>query len=123
MPRAPSSIRSRFDRAGMLLSGLCALHCVLGIVVVSVLGLGGQALLAPAIHEIGLALAIAVGVLTLGVGAWRHGQTGPLLLGAAGIALMALALAVGHGLSEAVLTIAGVALVATAHLRNLRHAA
>jgi hypothetical protein len=122
MTRAYLAIRHRLDRVGVLLSGLCALHCVLGIVLVSVLGLGGQALLAPAIHEIGLVLAILVGIVTLGLGVLRHGQTGPLLIGAGGIALMALALLVGHGLPEAVLTIAGVALVAMAHIRNLRHA-
>lgn len=116
------SIRDRLDSAGMLLSGLCALHCVLGIVLVSVLGLGGGVLLDPAIHEIGLALAIGVGVLTLGLGVLRHGQLAPLLIGAGGLALMGLALAVGHGLPEAVLTIAGVSLVAFAHIRNLRHA-
>lgn len=123
MSRIYLSIRDRLDRAGILLSGLCALHCLLGIVLVSVLGLGGEALLSPAIHEVGLALAIVVGVLTLGLGVLRHGQTGPLLIGAGGIVLMASALGVGHGLPEALLTVAGVALVATAHIRNLRHAA
>lgn len=117
------SIRDRLDRVGMLLSGLCALHCVLSIVLVSALGLGGQLLLAPEIHEVGLMLAVLVGVVTLGVGVARHGQAGPLLIGLCGIALMASALLVGHGWREAVLTIAGVALVALAHIRNLRHAA
>lgn len=123
MTRAILSIRDRLDRVGMLLSGLCALHCVAGIVLVSVLGLGGQVLLSPAIHEIGLLLAIVVGIFTLGLGVLRHGRPAPLLIGGAGIALMTAALFVGHGLPEAVLTIAGVALVATAHIRNLRHAA
>jgi hypothetical protein len=36
---------------------------------------------------------------------------------------MAGALSVDHGLPEAMLTVAGVALVATAHLRNMRLAA
>lgn len=116
------SIRDRLDRVGVLLSGLCAIHCVLGLVLVGVLGLGGGALLAPSIHETGLALAILVGVVTLGLGALRHGQLGPLLTGACGIALMAAAMAVRHGPGEAILTIAGVALVAAAHIRNLRHA-
>ena len=123
MQRAILSIRDRLDRVGVLLSGLCAVHCVLSIVLVSVLGLGGQALLAPAIHEVGLALAILVGAVTLGIGVRRHGQAGPLVLGSIGVALMATALLVPHGVREALLTIAGVALVATAHIRNLRHAA
>lgn len=116
------SIRDRLDRVGMFLSGLCALHCVVGIVLVSVLGLGGAALLSPAIHEAGLVLAVLIGSVTLGIGALRHGAFGPLLLGAVGIALMASAIIVGHGLSEAILTISGVALVAAAHMRNLRRA-
>jgi hypothetical protein len=123
MSRFYLSIRDRLDGAGVVLSGLCAVHCLLGIVLVSALGLGGEVLLSPAIHRVGLALAVVVGALTLGLGVLRHGQTGPLAIGAAGLALMATALAVGHGLPEAVLTIAGVGLVATAHIRNLRHAA
>ena len=123
MRRALLSIRNRLDGAGVLLSGLCAVHCILGIVLVSLLGLGGEVLLSPDIHRIGLALAVLVGAVTLGLGVRHHGQFGPLVIGGCGIALMAGALAVGHGAAEAVLTIAGVALVATAHIRNLRHAA
>lgn len=117
------SIRDRLDRVGVLLSGLCALHCLLGLLLVTVLGLGGELLLSPAIHEIGLALAIGIGVFTLGLGVMRHGAVGPLIIGLCGIGLMAAALAVGHGPNEAFLTIAGVALLATAHIRNLRRAA
>lgn len=117
------SIRNRLDGLGMMLSGLCAVHCLLGLVLVSVLGLGGGLLLAPEIHRVGLALAVGIGVLTLGLGALRHGKLEPLLIGAGGIALMSLALITGHGPAEAFLTIAGVGLVATAHIRNLRHAA
>jgi hypothetical protein len=122
MRQALFSIRDRFDRAGLLLSGLCAVHCVLGIVLVSALGLGGQLLLAPEIHEYGLALAVLVGFVSLGYGLYRHGKAGPLMIGTAGLMLMATALAVQHGVSEALLTIAGVGLLAFAHLRNLRHA-
>lgn len=122
MGRGLLLIRDRFDRAGLMLSGLCAVHCVAGLLLVSLLGLGGGLLLAPEIHEIGLAIAVAVGLLSLGVGVLRHGRPGPLLIGLAGLGLMAGALAAGHGVPEALLTIAGVSLVAMAHLRNLRHA-
>ncbi len=117
------SIRDRLDGFGVFLSGMCALHCLLGLVLVTVLGLGGGVFLSPGIHEAGLVLAILVGVLTLGISAWRHGRPGPALVGAAGLVLMGSALAVGHGPREAALTIAGVALVAAAHIRNLRAAA
>lgn len=122
MRDAVLSIRNRLDSLGMVLSGLCAVHCLAGLLLVTVLGLGGGVLLRPEIHEVGLALAVGIGLLTLGLGALRHGRTGPLLIGGCGVALMAAALFVGHGPAEAGLTIAGVALVALAHIRNLRHA-
>jgi len=113
------SIRDRLDRLGVMLSGLCALHCVASILLVAGLGLGGELLLAPVIHRVGLALAVAVGAATLTIGVARHGDHRVLQVGAAGIGFMAVALVVGHGTAEAVLTIAGVALLAWAHIRNL----
>jgi len=123
MRTALLSIRDRMDRAGVMLSGLCAVHCVLSIVLVSFLGLGGGLLLAPSIHRVGLALAIGIGVMALGVGVTRHGRTAPLVVGVIGLTLMASGLIVSHGLAEAMLTIPGVLLVALAHIGNLRHAA
>ena len=114
------SIRGRLDRFGVLLSGLCMLHCLAGLLLVAGLGLGGQFLFAPAIHRVGLALAIAVGAVTLVIGVVRHRDPKPLQIGGAGLALMAVALFVGHGIEEALLTIAGVSLRAWAHWRNLK---
>jgi len=123
MRAARSSIRLRLDRLGIALSGLCAVHCLAGIALVTFFGLGsvaGDALFAPVIHRVGLALAIAVAALTLGLAALRHGQHKSLAIGAIGIVLMFSGLFAPHGLIEAMLTIAGVLLVALAHLRNLR---
>jgi MerC mercury resistance protein. len=119
MRSALSAIRIRLDRAGIILSGLCAVHCVLGVMIVGVMGLGGEVLLSPAIHRAGLALALVVGLVSLGFGVARHGRVGPLAVGGLGLALMAAAIAVGHGLAESVLTVIGVTLVAAAHIRNL----
>lgn len=121
MRQALSTIRNRLDRVGVVLSGLCALHCIAGLLLVAGLGLGGEFLLAPSIHRIGLALAIAVGSVTLVLGVIRHRDPVPLQVGGAGLGLMGLALFVGHGPFEAVLTIVGVGLVGWAHLRNLRY--
>lgn len=123
MHSALNSFRDRLDRTGIWISGLCALHCVLSVALVSVLGLGGQILLDPSIHEFGLGLALAVGALSLGYGVLRHGRLGPLVIGATGLLLMAIAMGISHGVEEAALTIAGVALVALAHIRNLHPAA
>jgi hypothetical protein len=121
MRNAILSIRDRLDRVGVLLSGLCALHCLAGLMLVAGLGFGGEVLLAPAIHRVGLALAIVFGAITLVIGVVRHRDPRPLQLGGAGIALMSIALMVGHGAAEALFTIAGVALLGWAHIRNLRH--
>ena len=44
-----------------------------------------------------------------------------LLTGLLGLGLMATAMRLDHGPHEALLTIAGVALLASAHWKNLRH--
>lgn len=114
------ALRARLDRIGVLLSGLCLLHCLAGLFLVGILGLGSSALLDPSIHRFGLIAAVVVGASTIGLGALRHGRVLPLAVGAVGLALMASAVAVGHGSAEAVLTICGVLLVASAHVINMR---
>ena len=120
MRRMLTSIRDRLDRFGILVSGLCVVHCLAGLLIVAGLGLGGGVLLAPEIHRIGLALAIVVGILTIGIGVLRHGQLAPLGFATVGLALMTAGLFVSHGPAEAAFTVCGVLLVAGAHLLNLR---
>ncbi|KPF54105.1 CHASE2 domain-containing sensor protein [Novosphingobium capsulatum] len=120
MNQALLTLRSRLDRFGVILSGLCMIHCLAGLFLVGVLGLGGGVLLNPEIHHIGLVLAIVISAATIGMGALRHGHRLPLALGLAGLALMTAAVMVGHGAAESVLTIAGVLLVASAHVVNMR---
>jgi hypothetical protein len=120
MNQALLALRSRLDRFGVILSGLCMIHCLAGLFLVGVLGLGGGVLLNPEIHHIGLILAIVIGAATIGMGALRHGHRLPLVLGLSGLALMTAAVLVGHGSAESVLTIAGVLLVACAHIVNMR---
>ncbi len=124
-PNAPAPTKHRhrvLDRFGIVLSGLCMVHCLAGLVLIGLLGLGGGLLLNPAIHRVGLILAVTIGAVTIGANALRHGHRLPLALGCAGLALMALAIASDHGTGEAVLTIGGVALLACAHVVNLRRA-
>ncbi len=98
-------------------------HCLAGLALIGVLGLGGGVLLNPAFHRVGLTLAVVIGVTTIGANALRHGHRLPLLLGACGLTLMAGAVLSDHGAGEAILTIGGVALVASAHVINLRRGA
>ena len=121
LQRAISPIRRRLDRAGILLSGACAIHCLLSIVLVSGLGLGGELFLSPDIHRAGLLIATLIAGVAIGWGALRHRVAAPYVVAMTGLTFMGAALAVPHGVKEAVLTIIGVALVSLGHILNLRH--
>ncbi len=122
LPSNSRPVRHWLDRAGVVLSALCAAHCIAGLALVALVGAGGGIFFAPQFHEAGLAIAVIIGGLAVGMGAVRHRRAAPILLGVSGLALMASALAVEHGMTEAALTIAGVVLVAAAHIINLRSA-
>lgn len=122
MAQAFPWIRGRLDRVGMLLSCLCAVHCVLGIVIVAGLGLGGGLLFAPAFHRVGLVLATLIAGVAIGMGAIQHRRAAPFVVAMTGLSFMGGALAVEHGVEEAVLTIIGVTLVSLGHVLNLRRA-
>lgn len=115
-----SSIRQRLDRAGIWLSSLCLIHCLATILLVSVLGLGGQLLLAPEIHRFGLALALIIAAVAIGWGALKHRKPAPFVTAMTGLSFMGGALAVPHGSQEVVLTAIGVSLVSIGHFLNLR---
>jgi len=126
MRKAPANRNGHhhhLDRIGVIVSGLCMIHCVAGLVLIGLLGLSGGLLLNPAIHRVGLGLAVTIGAITIGANALRHGHRLPLLLGATGLMLMAAAMVAEHGTGEAIITIAGVGLVASAHVINLRRTA
>src|SRR6185503_9990987 len=116
-----TSIRGRLDRAGMLLSSLCAVHCVLGIVIFAGLGLSGGLLLDPVIHRVGLLLATLIAGVAIGFGALQHRRAVPFVVAMTGLSFMGGGLAVEHGIEEAVLTVIGVSLVALGHMLNVRH--
>jgi len=118
-----TALRRRLDQIGIGLAGLCAVHCLATLVVISALGLGGRFFLFNEnIHRVGLALAIAVAAVAIGWGLLRHGRVVPFAIALAGLALMAAALMIPHGANEFLLTLAGVALVSLGHLLNLRTA-
>ncbi len=121
MVRLVTPIRQRLDRAGIALSALCALHCLLSVVLVSVIGIGAEALLDPAIHRFGLLIATIIAAVAIGWGAMKHRMAAPFVVAMTGLTFMGGALAVPHGIGEAVLTIIGVALVSLGHILNLRH--
>ncbi len=116
------SIRERLDRAGVVLSGLCALHCIASLAILSGLGIGGGIFLAPVVHEVGLVIACIIAGVAIGWGALKHRRAAPFVIAMMGLTFMGGALAAPHGIEEAVLTIIGVALVTAGHVLNLRSA-
>jgi hypothetical protein len=108
----------RLDRMAIGLSGLCMVHCVATTVLLALLASAGGFLGAPIIHEVGLTLAMVMGMLALGRGILEHGYTMPSAVGGLGLGVMAGALTMPHDGTEAVFTIVGVAILALGHRLN-----
>ncbi|WP_235785852.1 MerC domain-containing protein [Sphingomonas sp. PR090111-T3T-6A] len=113
----------RLDRMAIGLSSLCLIHCVATVLLAATLASAGAALANPRWHEAGFTLAILIGGVALGRGYLAHRDWRPLLLGGAGLALMAVGLIRAEGLPEIASTMAGVVLLAFAHRLNARRGA
>ena len=108
------------DRVGIGLSGLCLVHCVATTVMVALLASAGGMLVSPHLHEIGLAIAIPLGVVALVRGIMEHGFMMPVSVGGLGLGVMAGALTLPHGGTEIAWTLVGVGLLALGHDLNRR---
>ena len=122
MPERGEENRVRWlDRAAILLSGLCLIHCITTALVLALAASAASVFLNPLIHELGLAIAIGLGILAFGSGLIAHGRKTPLLEGSLGLGARAYALSLQHGVKgEVVFTILGVCLVAIGHSLNRR---
>ena len=109
-----------FDRLAIGLSGLCLVHCLASAVLVAMLASVGGLLVDPIVHEIGLVLAIGLGIVALGRGVVEHGYMMPSAVGGLGLGLMAGALTLPHSGLEVVYTLVGVAILALGHDLNRR---
>jgi hypothetical protein len=108
----------RLDRMAIGLSGLCVVHCLATAVWLSLVATVGGVLGAPIVHELGLSLAMVMGVIALGRGIMQHGYTMPSAVGGLGLGVMAGALTMPHDGSEALYTIVGVSILALGHRLN-----
>jgi hypothetical protein len=107
------------DRMAIGLSGLCVVHCVASAVAVALLASAGGVLLDPIIHEVGLVIALLLGVFGLGRGVLEHGFMMPAAIGSLGLGMMAGALSLGHD-AGTVYAVAGVLILALGHDLNRR---
>jgi hypothetical protein len=116
-----SAIRNgAIDRAAIGLSGLCLVHCIASAVLVTMLASAGGLLLDPAVHEVGLMLAIVLGVFGLGRGIFDHGFMLPAAVGSLGLGTMAGALTLDHGGGSTFYAVSGVLILALGHDLNRR---
>jgi MerC mercury resistance protein len=117
---AKAALNGSIDRAAIALSGLCLVHCLATSVVLAVLASAGGLLVSPVVHEIGLTLAIMLGIVALGRGVFEHGFMMPSAVGGLGLGVMSGALTMPHSGLETVYTIIGVAVLALGHDLNRR---
>jgi hypothetical protein len=74
----------------------------------------------PIIHEVGLSLAMIIGIVALSRGFLQHASVLPVAIGALGLSVMAFALSLPEGGPEPVFTVAGVLILALGHHLNIR---
>lgn len=116
-----SGVRSgAIDRVGIALSGLCVVHCVASAVWVAMLASAGGILLDPIVHEVGLMLALMLGIFGLGRGVVEHGFMMPAAIGSLGLGVMTGALTLGHEGGGTLYAVVGVLILALGHDLNRR---
>jgi hypothetical protein len=108
------------DRLAIGLSGLCFVHCVVSAVMVAALASAGSFLLDPIFHEIGMTIALALGIFGLGRGVLDHGFMLPSSIGGLGLGIMAGSLFIGHDHGGTLYSILGVMILALGHDLNRR---
>lgn len=118
--RVPAT--ATLDRMAIGLSGLCLVHCVSSVLMLSFLASAGGALFSHTFHEVGLGIAILIGLVALVRGSIEHGYTLPAAIGGVGLGVMAGALTMGHATDEILFTLFGVAILALGHDLNRRAA-
>jgi hypothetical protein len=114
----------RLDAFGVLMSGICAVHCVVVALFLAAVPLAGATLLAdPRVESLFVASALVIGLISLGLGFWRvHRDERPMILFAIGALFLLTvrpALAQTPVLEAAVVVLAAGAII-TGHLWNRR---
>jgi hypothetical protein len=118
------NMRKAWDKMGIFLSALCAAHCIAVAIVPIALPALDIIFHSPWFHRIFTVMIFIIGPMAFYPSFKRHGLTKILALAAGGMLLVAtgtiLDTLVAEELSHSI-SIAGSALLVTAHLWNLRH--
>ncbi|TDP27849.1 MerC mercury resistance protein [Idiomarina aquatica] len=114
------SKQKRLDRAGMWITTLCAIHCLLLPLILPLLALAGLAFIGEDLLENSiLGLSVAVGLWSLIGGARKHGEWRLLVPLLAGALIYSQRDILGH-LGEPFIILLGASLIIYAHWSNLR---
>lgn len=114
------SKQKRLDRAGMWITTLCAIHCLLLPLILPMLALAGFAFIGEdALENTILGLSVIVGLWSLVGGARRHGQWLLLLPLLAGALIYSQRDIFGH-MGEPFIILLGAGLIIYAHWSNLK---
>jgi hypothetical protein len=108
------------DRLAIGVSGLCLVHCVASAVLLTVLASAGGLLVDPIFHEVGLMVALLLGVIGLGRGVLTHGFMLPAAIGSLGLGMMAGTLTLSHSGIEVLYSVVGVLILELGHDLNRR---
>ena len=108
------------DRLAIGVSGFCLVHCIASAVLIAMLASAGGVLLDPIFHEVGMMIALMLGVTGLGRGILDHGFMLPAAIGSLGLGMMAGALTLEHGGVTTIYSVAGVLILALGHDLNRR---
>ena len=107
------------DKLAISLSTACVIHCLFAPTIIifaySFLSFSVESEL---IHYIILGMALPISALALALGYKNHKVMSFLIIGVIGLSLLVLAVLLGEGTSEKVLTVIGSLTVGYAHLRN-----
>ena len=116
--------RTWADRAAIGLSGLCAMHCLLLPVAITLVpAVGGLGLADEAFHLWMVVVVIPISIYALLSGCRQHKRFSVPVLGFTGLAVLVAALVFGHDLGEfgeRAFTLVGALLIAWSHMVNFR---
>ena len=109
------------DRAALGASVACLVHCLaLPLVLAALPALAAVVTIPESVHLWVLLFAIPTSGYALIAGRARHGMFWPLLLGTAGLMLLAIGALASSGSRETMVTVLGSLALAAAHLGNWR---
>ena len=107
------------DKMAISLSAACVIHCLFApTLIIFAYSFLSFSIESEIVHYIILMLALPISALALTLGYRNHKVLSFLIIGIFGLSLMLLAVLLGEGLSEKVLTVIGSSIVAYAHYRN-----